>query len=226
MGKRYSFNSFYSLVAWIVLLAMLFVVVQGCGSAHSKRLKLAREQMEEAYEFQKPLQVRTSLEDKRPKWTHYTAYEDAERGVVYFSGGYMDGADWSVTVRCANAEALKAAVQGISQFVRAEFSQYATGANSGAGGVDRHVSDGIAAVTDNMHIQGIRQSELYYEEVFTPGIMQSSFNIWVRLEIPKVEYLKLKADAVRKLRDRFGRDGQEEAKEKAEQLLDDLKSTI
>ena len=131
-----------------------------------------------------------------------------------------------MSVRCANAEALKVAVQSISQFIRAEFTEYVQGANTGASGVERYVEDGIATFVDNLHIQGIRQKTVYYEKMFSAYVMQPTFNTWVKLEMSKADYLKAKADALRKLRDKFSRAGEVEAKEKPERLLEELKREV
>ena len=205
----------------LTLLSVSFIV---SGCATSKSVKEVQKSVREAYEVQKPIVVLTSKEDKRPDWTRKTVFE--ENGSIYFSGGFLDGSDYSVTIRCANAEALKVAVQSISQFIRGEFTEYVQGPNTGADGVDRYVEDGIAAFVDNLHIQGIRQKEIYYEEVFSAQIMQPTFNVWVKLEMSKADYLKCKADALKRLRDRFAKEGRTEAKEKAERLLDELKEGI
>jgi len=206
------------LLAWkLISLISLLILIVGCGG----RVKQARETVKEMYEIQKPIQVRTSRNDDRPKWTKMTSYE--EDGYVYFSGGFQNGSDYSVTVRCANAEALKAAVQAISQFIRAEFSMYVHGSNTGVSGVDRYVEDGIATFTRSLHVQGLHQNEVYYEEVFSPSVMQPTFNVWVKIQMSKADYLHAKADVVRRLRDGFSRAGENEAKEKAKKLLDELK---
>jgi hypothetical protein len=165
------------------------------------------------------------LDDDRPEWTQNTVFEN--NGKIYFTGGFTDGADYAATIRCANAEALKSAVQAISQFIRAEFSEYVQGSNSATGeGIDRYFSDGIATFSENIHVQGIRQTEIYYEKMFSPTLMQSTYNVFVKLEMSKADYLHAKAEVLRKLRDRFKDEGEIEAKEKAEKLLQDLKNEI
>ena len=192
----------------------------GCSSS-TKRVRGAQDSILEAYEIQKPIEVRTSEEDSRPNWTKKTVFEND--GKVYFSGGFLNGSDYSVTIRCANSEALKVALQGISQFIRAEFSSYVQGSNTDAEAVDRYVEDGIAMFSKNIHVQGLRQTEIYYEEMFSAALLQPSYNVWVRLEMGKADYLKAKADVLRKLRDEFAKTGQVEAKDKAEKLLEELK---
>ena len=171
-----------------------------------------------------PILLRTSEEDSRPAWTKKAVSE--AQGKVYFAGGFMNGSDYSVTIRCANAEALKATIQGISQFIRAEFSSYAQGTNTDTGGIERYIEDGIATFTENLHLQGVRQRELYWEEMLNPGAVQPTYNVWVMLEINKADYLKAKADILRNLRDKFAEAGQTEAKEKAEKLLEKLKEEV
>jgi hypothetical protein len=213
-NQMFSLNSNVSL-GIVIIISLAF---SGCGATKAMNLK-------EAYEIQKPIVVRTSLDDDRPQWTQNTVFE--KNGKVYFAGGFTDGADYAVSIRCANAEALKSAVQSISQYIRTEFSEYVHGSNSAAGeGVDRYFSDGIATFSENIHVQGIRQAELYYEEMFSPTLMQSTYNVFVKLEMSKADYLHAKASVLKKLRDRFKDEGEIEARKKAENLLQDLKNEI
>lgn len=142
------------------------------------------------------------------------------------SNGFLNGSDYSVTVRCANAEALRTAIQSISQFIRAEFCEYVQGSNAAGQVVERYVEDGIATFSKCLHLQSIKQTQLYYEEVFAPQVMQPAYNIWVKLELSKPDYLHAKAEALRKLRDEFAEAGETEAKEKAERLLEELKGEV
>jgi len=207
---------------WVVILVLTCTIwgITGCSSA-TKRVRGAQESPQEAYEMQKPIEVTTSEKDSRPDWTKKTVFEDD--GKVFFSGGFLNGSDYSVTVRCANAEALKVALQGISQFIRAEFSSYVQGSNTKAEGVDRYLEDGVATFSKNFHVQGIRQTDIYYEEMFSAALMQPTYNVWVKLEMDKADYLKAKADVLHQLRDEFAKTGQVEAKDKAEKLLEELK---
>lgn len=220
LKSRESTTIWYHWGAFILTFIIAAFLFSGCGS--SKAVKQARQTAIEAYEIQKPVQVRTSLDDKRPRWTKLTVIED-DSGMMYFSGGFLNGADYPVTVRCANAEALKAAIQSISQFIRSEFTNYVKGSNSPGEPVDRYVEDGIATFTGSLHMQGVRQKKIYYEEVFSPAVMVPAYNVWVQLEISKADFLFAKAEALRHLRDRFNREGQTEAKQKAEELLNELK---
>ena len=136
----------------------------------------------------------------------------------------MNGADYSLSIRCANAEALKVVLQGISQYIRAEFSSYVQVSNAADGDIDRYIEDGLATFAENLHIQGIRQKQIYYEEMFAASEMKPAFR--VRLEMDKADYMKAKADVLRNLCDKFADADQTAAKEKAEKLLEDLKNGI
>ena len=219
--QRLSLNSNYAMFLFIVVCAILGIT--GCSSTPKNQL-VAFPDIQQLDEIQKPILLRTSEEDSRPVWTKKTVSE--AQGKVYFAGGFMNGSDYSVTIRCANAEALKASIQGISQYIRAEFSSYAQGSNMDTGGIERYVEDGIATFTKNLHVQGIRQRELYWEEMLSPGAVQSTYNVWVMLEMNKADYLRAKADVLRNLRDKFAEAGQTEAKEKAEKLLEELKEEV
>jgi hypothetical protein len=211
-----SLNSNYTISLFVLILA----IIAGCSSAPEKDLAF-NPVLQQLDEFNKPTLLRTSEEDSRPAWTQKAVSEAP--GKVYFAGGFMNGSDYSVTIRCANAEALKATIQSISQFIRAEFSSYAQGTNTDTRGIERYIEDGIATFTKNLHLQGIRQKDLYWEEMASPGAIQSTYNVWVMLEMNKADYLKAKADVVRNMRDKFAEAGQTEAKEKAEKLLEELK---
>jgi len=209
--------------SFVFMMSLFFFL--GCSGA-SKSVKVAKLAVKNAYEIQKPFPVKDSKNDNRPEWTKKTVFANENTGMVYFSGGFLNGSDYSVTIRCANAEALKVAVQAISQFIRAEFSTYVQGSNAMSADVDRWVYDGIATYVNNLHMQGIKQKEVYYEEVFIPAVMQSAYNVWVQLEMSKADYLKAKADVIKKLRDSLVKKGEKEAKEKADKLLDQLKKDI
>jgi hypothetical protein len=216
-----SLNSNYGLFFIILICAILGTT--GCSSTPKQNIPDLPESLE-AYEISKPVIVRTSDEDSRPDWTKRSVSET--QGRLYFTGGFLNGADYSLSIRCANAEALKVTIQGISQFIRAEFSAYAQGSNTDNEGIERYVEDGIATFTKNLHIQGIKQKESYWEELLYPGMVQPTYNVWVMLEMNKADYLKAKADVLRNLRDKFAEAGQTEAKEKAEKLLEELKEGV
>ena len=159
----------------------------------------------------------------RPDWTTKTVFQ--EGGNIYFTGGFLNGSDYSLSIRCANVEALKVATQSISQYIRATFSTYTLGVNTGTGGIERYVEDGIATFVNNLHVQGIRQKEVFYEEIPYRG-NGKVYNVFVVLEMSKADYTKAKAGVLKRMREQFRRAGAIEAKKKAEKLLDDLKKEL
>jgi hypothetical protein len=159
----------------------------------------------------------------RPDWTKRTVFQ--EEGNIYFTGGFLNGSDYSLSIRCANAEALKVATQSISQYIRAVFSSYIQGENTGAGGIERYVEDGIATFVNNLHVQGIRQKEVYFEEV-PFGDKKLTYNVFVILEMTKADYTKAKGGVLERMKEQFKKAGEIEAKKKAEKLLDELKKEL
>jgi hypothetical protein len=210
---------------------MIFFQFMACSSAH-KNVEVPLMQLEpedftissKRQVLQKPMQIRNSLDDRRPGWTHRSSFE--EKGSIFFTGGFLKGDDYSVTVRCAQAEATKIAVGSISQYIRAEFSMFTQGANNIESGTDRYIEDGIATFTRNLHIQGIQQVESYYEEMSDPVSMDTYYNAWVKLKISSADYNMARAGILKQLRDDFDRAGEIEAKEKAQRLLTELKEQI
>jgi len=203
---------------------MVFVIslglISGCSST-PKAVKKAEQQAVVAHAIQKPVVVQTSEKDDRPGWVKKSSYSDDEN--IYFVGGYLNGADYPFTVRCANAEAIKVACQALSQFIRVEFSGYIQGNNQAGESLDRYMNDGIAAFTNALHVQGLKQTDIYYEEMFSPAVVSPGYNVWVKVEMVEVDYMRAKSEALKALRDRFKKEGELEAREKAEELLDELK---
>jgi hypothetical protein len=220
LNPRNEATDWYHWGSIFITLIFIAFLLSGCGT--SKGVKQARRSVEEAYEIQKPIQVRTSLDDNRPEWTKKTSFENDE-GMMFFTGGFLNGNDYSLTLKLANSEGLKILIQSISQFIRAEFTHYVKGSNAPGREIDRYVEDGIATFTDALHMQGIRQREVYYEQIFSPSVMVAAYNVFVMLEISRADYLHAKAEVLRRLRNKFSKAGEKEAKDKAESLLEKLK---
>ena len=159
----------------------------------------------------------------RPDWTRLTAFQ--KNGYVYFTGGFLNGADYPLSIRCANAEALKVATQSISQYIRSVFSMYSQGANTGSAGIERFVEDGIATLVNNLHLQGIRQKEVYFEKT-QANQGRPTYNVFVILEMTQQDYLKAKTAVLEQLKDQLETVGETEAKEKAERLLEELQTEV
>ena len=179
---------------------------------------------QKTYQSTKPFILRTSETDNRPSWTKELFSESKDGMNVRFTGAFLGGADYPLTVRMAYAEALKNASSTIKQYVRAEFSEFVQGNNRDR--VDRWVSDGIASIVPNLLMQGLTQKKVYYEEMYSPSSMTPRWNVWVQAEMPMQDYLRAKAQAVDSLRKEFEREGQMEAKRKAEDLLSRLRRDI
>jgi len=220
------------------LWVFLICVVVGCGVGvgasdggivpvpkHNSASVAAGGMMPLGYALHRPMVVKTSESDSLPSWTKTSVYMDEEN--IYFSGGFLNGADYSLTVRCANAEALKVAVGAVSQWIRAEFASHAQGSNNaGDGGVERYVEDRIAIFTKALHLQGIKQTQLYYEEVAYQGRVETGYNVFVQLTMAKSDYVRAKAEAIGRMKIGFDKEGNIEAKKKAEIILGELKKEV
>ena len=215
--------SIFAIYKILILMSVFILLGVGCSGSR-KNLNEAPPDLKEVYDHQRSYVVSSSVDNGRPDWVHKTSFE--KDGKMCFSGGFLNGSDYAVTIRCANAEALKVAVQGISQYIRSEFTAHVQGSNTDGDSVDRYVEDGLATFTNNIHTQGINQAEIYYEEVISGSVMKPTFNAFVRLEMKKSDYLKAKVDVLNRLRNDFGKNGQIAAKKKAEELLDNLKMEV
>jgi|GEM_PF-1803016 len=216
----------FSLKSNCVFLALFLVsvvFVAACSSA-PRNASFSPVPVRDAYGFQGHVRFIDLTSGGRPDWTRRSVFE--ENGHIYFTGVFLHGSDYMLSIRCANAEALKVAAQSISQIIRAEFTEYVQGSNDGSGGVERYVEDGIATFVNNLYLQGVRQKEVHCEEIPSKSGFQPTFNVFVILEMTKGDYLRAKTDVLRKLRNTFRREGEVEAKEKAERLLEDLKSDV
>jgi hypothetical protein len=116
-------------------------------------------------EARQPVVIEKTGKDKRPIWTsEQPFYED--RGALLFTGGYLGGADYALSLRLAKAEAMKNLLESIELKVRAEFSTAMHGQNSDDHDLGRYVTDGVAWTVDNLRIRGIKQNTTYYERIF------------------------------------------------------------
>ena len=180
-------------IVFYFFIFLVTVLLSGCSAKLASK-ETVQKSSSQSLEMQQAVQIKTSESDHRPAWTKQSSFE--KDGNIFFTGGFLKGADYSLSVRCANAEAMKVAIQSISQFIRAEFSDYAQGNNNHSEGVNRYVADGIATLTNNIHIQGIRQKDIYYEELFLPTTNRFAYNVFVVLEMNENDHLKAKIDAI------------------------------
>ncbi len=209
---------------------IVLIILTGCSSkSKNAEVPLMQVTPEEIVQFQPhqiyrpPLLIRTALSDKRPGWIHKASYKEA--GALYYVGAFFKGADYAVTLRCATAEATKALVGSISQFIKAEFSTHASGTNTPLDGIERHIEDGLAMITHNLHVQGASLDETFYEEIYDPEIKQVYFNIWVKIKIDESDYLAAKRSVVRQLKNHFKASEKSES-DKAQAILNRLQEHI
>ena len=197
---------------------VLSVVFLPFGCAASKMAK----QKEALVEIHKPLIVEKTGHDNRPQWTTKETFIEQEGKLVY-TGGVMGGADYALTLRLAKSEATKNLLESIQIKARAEFSSAIHGQNRTENDLGRYVTDAVGWTVDNVRISGIRQNEIYYEQVFDPVSQSFKYNAWVQVQISRSDYVKAKTDAAEKLLDKAIREKDEEAKQKAMELLEKLR---
>ena len=102
---------------------------------------------------------------------------------------------------------------------------YSQGINTGSAGIERFVEDGIATLVNNLHLQGIRQKEVYFEKA-QANQGRPTYDVFVMLEMSQQDYLKAKTAVLEQLKDQLETVGETEAKEKAEKLLEELKTGV
>jgi len=179
----------------MVLVAVSVLVGWGCSST-GRNVRAARE----AYDIQELELVRTAESDRRPEWTKKTVIEDGKW--LYFSGAHLGGPDYPHAIRRAHVEALKHLVQSISQLVTSEFSANIEESHRmGMSMIEQLVTDSLHTISEDIHVQGVRQWQVHYEEVFDPNRYDTEYNVWVQLQILKSDYYGAKDAVLWKLRE-------------------------
>ena len=197
----------------MVTLVMVFV---GCGGG-----KVVRQNQVMA-ELAKPVVVEKTGATNRPEWTNQTTfYEDAQG--LHFTGGVMGGSDYSLTLRMAKSEAMKNLLESVEVKARSEFSSVMHG-NYGRDDIGRYVTDAVAWTVDTLRVGGIKQRTIYYEQAFDPSTHRVRYNAWVNLEISRADYIKAKTSAAERLLKKAIQSQDEEAKERALELLERLRN--
>ena len=207
------------IVGPVVFTCCLGLMLSGCGGS-----KVAK-QKEAFIEAQKPVVVQKMGQEKRPDWTWEKPYFEDDVG-FHFTGGIMGGADYALTLRLAKSEAMKNLLESIQVKARGEFSGAIHGQNRTDADLGRYVTDTVAWTVENLRIGGITQDRIYYEQVFDPVSQSFKYNSWVQVGITRADYVKAKTDAGQKLLDKAIRDKDEEAKGKAQELLDKLREEV
>lgn len=197
----------------VILIGFLMA---GCGTS-----KVAK-QKSTTIELRKPVIVEKTGKDKRPEWTSEKPFFENDQG-FHVTGGYMGGTDYALTLRLAKAEATKNLLESVEIKARSEFSSAIHGRNRDDGDLGRYVTDAVAWTVENLRVRGIRQNQVYYEQIFDPVSQSFKYNSWVQLIISKPDYQKAKVDAAQRLLGKGIRQNDAEAKEKAMELLEKLR---
>jgi len=205
-------------IAWSIFIGFFFIVT-GCGGA-----KLSK-QTRKLAELQKPVIIEKTGSVKRPKWTNNPTFFEDDNG-FHFTGGIMGGADYSLIIRMAKAEAIKNMLESIELKARSEFSSVMHGSNRNDSDIGRYVTDAVAWTIDNIRVRGIKQRQVYYEQFLDPSSQFVKYNAWVELEISVSDYTKAKVDAAERLLNKTLQENDLEAKEKAQELLEKLKTEV
>ena len=188
------------------------IIFAGCSQMENERRA----------ELVKPIILEKTGETDRPEWTSKTTSFESEEG-LHFCGGWMGGGDYAASLRLARSEATKNLLESVRIRANSEFASALSGSNRQSGDVGRYITDTVAWTVDNLKIEGISQREIYYEQYFDPASFQVKYNAWVQLAISKSDYTKAKLDAANKLYEKSIQEQDQDAKEKALQLLDKLR---
>lgn len=195
------------------IFAMVFV---GCGGS-----KVVRQNHAMA-ELNRPVVVEKSGATQRPEWTNQTTFYEDSQG-LHFTGGVIGGSDYALTLRLAKSEAVKNLLESIEIKARSEFSSVMHG-NYGRDDIGRYVTDAVAWTVDTLRVGGIKQRTIYYEQAFDPSTHRVRYNAWVNLEISRADYIKAKTSAAERLLKKAIQSQDEEAKERALELLERLRN--
>ena len=198
------------------LIVPFLIAASGCGAGKAVK------QNQEMADLNKLVVMEKTGGPQRPEWTNKTNFYEDESG-IHFTGGVMGGSDYALTLRLAKSEAIKNLLESIEIKARAEFSSVMHG-NYGNDDIGRYVTDAAAWTVGNLRVGGIKQRNIYYEQAFDPGTHRVRYNAWVDLEINKADYNKAKTGAAEKLLNKAIREKDEEAKEKALELLEQLRT--
>jgi len=162
----------------------------------------------------------TRTESKRPEWTTKTQYQ--ENGTLYFSGGVERSADYSLAIRSAKAEALKNLSESIHLRLVSEFTKALEGDETNNHKLGRFIADAVAFSSSSM-LQGVRQEKVYFEKAFLTTNPEPYYNTFVLLALTEADYHKNRVTSLEQLVNRYKRERNEQAKKRAERLLERLR---
>lgn len=203
------------LIACCLMVSFVMVFV-GCGGG-----KVVRQNQVMA-ELNRPVVVEKSGATQRPEWANQTTFYEDSQG-FHFTGGVMGGSDYALTLRLAKSEAMKNLLESVEVKARSEFSSVMHG-NYGRDDIGRYVTDAVAWTVDTLRVGGIKQRTIYYEQAFDPSTHRVRYNAWVNLEISRADYIKAKTSAAERLLKKAIQSQDEEAKERALELLERLRN--
>lgn len=199
------------------LMVPFLMVAFGCGG--SKVIKQNQAMAEQT----RPVVYEKTGTTQRPEWTNHLSYSEDDRG-YHFTGGVMGGADYALTIRMAKSEAIKNLLESIEIKAQSEFSSVMHGNYGKDESLGRYVTDAVAWTVENLKVSGIRQQAIYYEQHFDPVSQRTRYNAWVNIQIGKADYLKARMGAAERLLKKAIQEKDEEAKEKALELLEKLRT--
>ena len=193
-----------------ILIIIVLLVLAGCAGTQQEVFKAEV--------------IETSEDSKKPEWVFET-FRELKKGKGFeFSGGVTDVSDYALGVSEARSEAIKIGIISIQLKVRSEFTKFAEGSNMAPDLIGKFVSDGVAYIADSFYVSGIHQREIFYEKEKYNTEYKPHYNIWALCYISGADYLKAKIDAAQRLVNKYQKEKNAEAKKKAEELLDRLRS--
>jgi len=210
MKKDETFNA----VEWLMLSCLCLVL--GCSG--DKAVK----KDQTILGADRPVVVEKAQSSQRPEWVNQSAYYEDAQG-LHFTGGVVGGSDYVVTIRLAKSEAVKNLLESIEIKARSEFSSVMQG-NYSREDIGRYVTDAVAWTVENLRVGGIKQKSIYCEQNLDTGVNRLRYNAWVNLEIGRTDYTRAKTVAVEKLLKKAIQEQDAEAKERALEILERLRS--
>ena len=203
----------------MILGVVMLTIISACsGSAQKKAMKENLAVIGNS----KPVMVTKSGSDNRPSWCNESRFQETDTGFL-FSGGFMGGADYALTLRLAKGEATKNLLESVEIKARSEFASTFHGGNRTGADIGRYVTDVVSWTVENLRVRGIREREIYFEQVFDPMRQAFLYNAWVKLEIPRGDYLRAKVEAAERLVEKTTQEKDDEARERALEMLERLR---
>lgn len=203
----------FSKVQWIVVVGLL-LILPACASKNNQPQPPQPAATSAMPAVEKP--------SPRPAWVDGDSFSEDDKG-IHMVGAFMGSADYNMTIRLAKAEAMKNLLESVEVKARGEFSSAMHGGNRQTNDIGRYVTDTVGWVVENLRVRGVRQRQVYVEQVIVPGYPVTKYNAWVRVEISKADYEHAKLDATNRFLAKAVCENDAEAKEKAEQVLMQLK---